>query len=271
MSRPQQDVIDLTEDTSPVHPQRRPSPDVASSPISRRATRPLRFPRDIIDLEDQEDAIDTGGVREASPDIEFLSSRSLPPTARPRSRSLGLAGRTHVRRPPQPGQATEDPVSSHPRPLSGVWADLTNQVRRAHQSLNHPTRGPQRPSTRPDQGMAGQETRISLRHTHEELELDRIFMGAGRDMILPGNLDFSIQGFPMGDVQQPQPPPPTYDAPLSPRPGFTRSPREVDYLVCPNCDEELGMGKDDCKKQVWVVKSCGHVCCTVHDLSGSTL
>ena len=88
-------------------------------------------------------------------------------------------------------------------------------------------------------------------------------------MILPGELDFSTQGFLMGDVPRPPPPPPpppTYDAPSPPRPGFTRSPAEDDVVVCPNCEEELGIGEDESKRQVWVIKSCGHVCAIIFSL-----
>jgi ribosomal protein L37AE/L43A len=30
-------------------------------------------------------------------------------------------------------------------------------------------------------------------------------------------------------------------------------------VVCPNCGDELAVGKDEMKQQIWVVKSCGHV------------
>jgi hypothetical protein len=30
-------------------------------------------------------------------------------------------------------------------------------------------------------------------------------------------------------------------------------------VVCPNCGDELAVGKDEIKQQIWVVKSCGHV------------
>lgn len=59
--------------------------------------------------------------------------------------------------------------------------------------------------------------------------------------------------------ERPPPPPPTYDPPPKPRSGYSRSPKEDDVLICPNCEDELGVGKDDIKKQVWVAKKCGHV------------
>lgn len=56
-------------------------------------------------------------------------------------------------------------------------------------------------------------------------------------------------------------PPPTYEAPVEAPEGFTRSPDEEDVLVCPHCGDELCMGEDEVKRQVWIVKGCGHVYC----------
>lgn len=96
---------------------------------------------------------------------------------------------------------------------------------------------------------------------------DPMFMNANPDINLPPDeLNFWTQGFAMGPGAQAagnartRPPPPTYDPPSPPRAGYTRDPREQDILVCPNCEEELGVGKDEIKKQVWVIKKCGHVC-----------
>lgn len=77
----------------------------------------------------------------------------------------------------------------------------------------------------------------------------------------PPALDFELVGFEIGlpGVRDPDPPPPTYDAPPQAPEGFTRSPQEEDVLVCPNCDDELCSGDDEVKKQVWLVKACGHV------------
>lgn len=91
-----------------------------------------------------------------------------------------------------------------------------------------------------------------------------MFMNAEPNLELPGHLDFYTQGFhmgPMGHIGNlvRQPAPPTYDPPSPPRPGFTRAPKEDDILVCPNCEGELGVGNSEIKKQVWVIKRCGHV------------
>lgn len=95
---------------------------------------------------------------------------------------------------------------------------------------------------------------------HELLHDDgTMFTNAEPQIDLPGNLDFMRQGFPMGDVPRAQSYPPTYQAPPPPRPGYTRSPNEDIAAICANCDEELGVGGDDLKKQVWASRKCGHV------------
>lgn len=106
-------------------------------------------------------------------------------------------------------------------------------------------------------------------------------------------LNYAQQGFnylggaavspPPGVV--PPPPPPLSYGELPPCPeGFTRSPRETDYLVCPRCQRELctseqesddpassgsakGKGKktkrvekaEDGREELWVVRACEHV------------
>jgi hypothetical protein len=73
-------------------------------------------------------------------------------------------------------------------------------------------------------------------------------------------MDFGEVAFEIGPrVRVPEPPPPTYDAPEKAPEGFTRSPDEEGALVCPNCGDELCVGGDEVKRQVWIVKACGHV------------
>ena len=53
---------------------------------------------------------------------------------------------------------------------------------------------------------------------------------------------------------------PPYKAPSAPPEGFTRKLEEETFVVCPNCGQELGRRDyNDLKRQVWVVKACGHV------------
>ena len=250
MSAPQSNVIDLTQDLSPVEQRDYVDLDPASRFLSSRATRPPRFQRDIIDLEELDDTLGTAAVRPVSPEIEFVSSRPLPSTVRNRSRSLGLGeGNVTTLQNSRPAEANRNAPT-------GPWQDLRNQVSRVQQSLRHPTRvNPLNALIRRDL-----PSQTPPRNQFSDVDFDTIFIDAGQNMILPGDLDFSAQGFLMGDGARPAPAPPTYDAPSAPRQGFTRSPREEDTLVCPNCEEELGIGEDETKRQVWVIKSCGHVC-----------
>ena len=257
MSTTEQNFIDLTQDSSPVEHRDYVNLDPASRFSSSRATRPPRFARDIIDLEELEDTSSTAAVREGSPDIEFVSSRPLLPRIRNRSQSLGL-GRRNADTP-----QNLRPPEVNRNPPAGPWQDLRNQVSRAQQSLRHPAR------MHPLNALLRRDlpAQTPPRNQFQDVDFDTIFINAGQPMVLPGDLDFSAQGFTMGDVPRPPPPPPTYDPPSIPRPGFTRSPREEDTLVCPNCEEELGIGEDESKRQVWVIKSCGHVCPVTFNIS----
>ena len=252
MSGPPQNVIDLTEDSSPVQDRN----NLVSGPVlistSPRATRPPHFPRNIIDLEESEDGSSMIAVRDDSPEIEFVSSRPLPSTVQNRSQS---SGHHRGRRNPESIYRTRPQQSHHDRPTP-VWLDLGRQVARVQQSLRNP------PGLHPLNALLHRDDSAQTPpHSHfSDVDIDTIFVNTGNNMVLPGDLDFSTQGFTMGDVPRPPPPPPTYDAPCAPREGFTRSPREDDVLICPNCEEELGTGDDESKRQVWVIKSCGHVC-----------
>ena len=76
-------------------------------------------------------------------------------------------------------------------------------------------------------------------------------------------MDFGMAAFDLG-YHGAEPPTPEREPSvvpiLEPPPeGFTRSPAEEDVLICPACDAELSVGDDDVKRQVWLVKKCGHV------------
>jgi hypothetical protein len=72
-------------------------------------------------------------------------------------------------------------------------------------------------------------------------------------------LDFETVAFDMGLQREETASPVSYEAPSAPPNGFTRSAEEADVLVCPNCGDELCSGEAELKKQVWIVKGCGHV------------
>lgn len=80
-----------------------------------------------------------------------------------------------------------------------------------------------------------------------------------------GMMDYEEVAFDMG-LGGNRPASPEYKAPGDAKEGFTRSPREDEEVVCPNCGDELAVGDGDLKQQVWVVKSCGHVSCMTFSL-----
>ena len=90
--------------------------------------------------------------------------------------------------------------------------------------------------------------------------LDEELLAFGGMFEVP-HLDFDAVAFNYENPSraQQQPRLPTYEAPSPPQAGFTRSPKEDDVVVCPCCEDELGVGENEIKRQVWVVKACGHV------------
>jgi hypothetical protein len=81
------------------------------------------------------------------------------------------------------------------------------------------------------------------------------------DFPLP-NMDYTVPGFQFG-MEDPDrtesTSPAAYSAPVAAPAGFTRSPQDDDTLICPKCHDVLCEGDSDLKKQVWAVRSCGHV------------
>ena len=75
------------------------------------------------------------------------------------------------------------------------------------------------------------------------------------------NMNYSATGFQIGGlfVEDEAPRAPAYQAPPDPNDGFTRSPAKTEEVVCPACGDPLAHGASDEKRQVWVVKACGHV------------
>ncbi|KAI4189892.1 MAG: hypothetical protein L6R41_001151 [Letrouitia leprolyta] len=243
-------VIDLTDDNSPseiqsrVHRNERPSVFSripSTSDTHRRIT-------DFIDLDEENTGTSSNNISQ-SPDLELLEVRSL--------RSQPASDAEQIRRPearhhrPNLRPPSSSHASHHPFAVGAVdgWGALRQHAQgRERQRQFHQ--------------QTARHFHQLLHSNHPHSTADVLLRHEGRDIILPGELDFVTQGFRMGEdsgPRQAQPPLPTYDAPSPPRSGFTRSPKEEDILVCPNCEDELGLGKDDVKRQVWVIKACGHV------------
>lgn len=231
----QQAVIDLTEE--------------AEETVSRyqpQGTRPAPPPppqsANIIDL-----SVDTPAQRrnlrtDPSPDVEVLWSRPLPHDQQARANPVGQARRgadqhNRHRTRADGGHSRRD---SPPQILSLA------AVRNPHMNA-----------------AAG------ARHVHHLImpRDQRVqFQGALAGMFALPDLNYDQPAFDLGFVDAMPHPSPTYKAPSPPREGFTRSPKEDDVLVCPNCGDELCAGGTDLKRQVWVVKACGHVSIHVADI-----
>lgn len=233
MSQPRRDIIDLTEETSS------PAPEPHTIPLAitntRGANRPPRFDREIISVDDQDDNTTRG--REESPEIQFL--RSEPLRGGGQSRSSSASRRVQGRPGHTPGPRLP--------PVRLAVAPGQNENHGWARALNLPFSG---------------HLNAGFHRGHDRLIHWEDF-DAGMFQA-PGDLDFFAPAFnyenPSHPQAQPQPRLPTYDPPSPAKPGFTRSPDEEDTLVCPHCDDELGTGDSDVKRQVWVVKACGHVC-----------
>lgn len=249
-------VIDLTgDDAGPSTASARP---LARGPGTTRAQRPPRFSREIIDID--QDSHPNSGPSEPAPDpeVQFISSRPINP---PRQPSLQRADRFDddieslfaddiaTIRIHELDVARNRARNLHPtRNVAHPWAENLNArdrnlVRELERQFLQ-TRRPREPMP-PPRGQRRNRpatARISVGfHVPVELNFERIgfdLMGAG-----------------------PPPPPPTYDAPATAPDGFTRSPAEDDVLVCPNCGDELCVGESDLKRQVWILRGCGHVYC----------
>lgn len=272
LSGDDEDVIDLTADDSGYGASqdgnsrgRRNANEEANAQQSNQSGRtnsgPRRLPRGmdiIIDLDngDEEWRLATPPPAEpGSPEIEFISSRALDPPRRAHQLGLGRSNSDEdevefVRANPLPEAEIQrrrdqevDRTIDLIGDMRGRFTHLRAQVARFNAQINRTAtdfrRGPAVPPRAPR----------ARGHVHV-------------GFAAPGLLDFDMVAFDMGiePARAPPPAPATYEAPSQAPEGFTRSPEEEGNLVCPNCEEELCVGDDEIKKQVWIVKTCGHVC-----------
>jgi hypothetical protein len=237
-------VIDLTSDDAG------PSP---SAPNFRPQHVPLqrlpRFQRNIIDISEE---VPRPNAPPESPEIQFISARRLddrpPHDHRDNDVEYVRGGDNEVefvRSIPLPEQRrAQDVGAGHHRfehIMAGMFEDILRDDHnslaylqaRLHRSVNNlPPVVPPRRARR-------------AHHVHVGLAMPL--------------MDYEIPGFDMGIEEPREPPPPTYKGPSPAPDGFTRSPNEEDPLICPNCEDELCVGESDLKKQVWIIKGCGHV------------
>ncbi|KAJ4362580.1 hypothetical protein N0V83_010674 [Neocucurbitaria cava] len=191
----------------------------------------------------------------ASPEIEYISSRRIDQPRRPpmfgRSNSDGDEVE-FVRENALPQEEVRrrrnqeiDNVMDLLGTMNGRFTHLRAQVDRFNAQVNRTADRFRRGPIPPPRG-------APRAHAH-------VRIGA----FMAPALDFEMVGFDIGmpGVRAQEPPPPTYEAPERAPEGFTRSPEEADVLVCPNCGDELCVGEDEVKRQVWIAKGCGHVYC----------
>ena len=249
-AHPPNEVIDLTaepdtppDEDPPRRYTRRPSP-------AAHSRRPPRFGReimDVIDLEAEDSDVPPRppAVRlSESPEIQFVASRPRSPEL-DQQRGAGNTLRVLDRQLPAPAGNTGVRTQVH-------GAHLANMFHRAGQT----------------EGVALIRREFNRRRP---ILLDPVlrFLGGapieeGQGMPLPSvpdMMDYEATGFTFGREER-SPSPTIFKAPSPVPEGFTRSPREEDVLVCPNCDHELGTG-DGLKKQVFIAKKCGHVSGTI--------
>jgi len=275
MSQPTPAVIDLTEEPdSPPQPQSRLSSTTRRT-ASRRATRLPRFSRDVIDLEDDSEPYEADDETQTafdlamgdmedltnepdSPEVEILFSQRA---SRAPSRAQGVGWHASLPRPQASGRSST--WSQAPSNM-GMLDTIRSLFRmnegegrvRASEQRQRPGMSPapvriRRPSPHPlSAGLRMQQMMIN-----EGLPIDDI----SENFRIPEMLDFETAAFHVHrDVTAP-PPLPLYNVPTPPRAGYTRSAGESDVIICPNCNSELGIGDDETKRSVWVIKKCGHV------------
>lgn len=289
--RQDNNVIDLTADDSGygashdgqiAHQAREPrrererQREQQESHSHRNRRHAPRLPRGmdiIIDLDngDEEWNVDAPapGQAPSSPEIEFISSRTIPggrrphsslsplPNGLPRDNSDGdeeveflraNALPEHEQRRRQANEQMDNVLDLFT--LNGRFTHLRAQIERFHDQVNR---------TRTQFG--NQQEPVAPSRSASRGRAPHIRVGVGAFMAPV--MDFEMVGFeigPRGGREAPAPSPPTYTAPPKAPEGFTRSPEEDGgALVCPNCEDELCVGGDETKRQVWIVKGCGHV------------
>jgi hypothetical protein len=225
-----QDVIDLTTDAE--------TPNWHSYTQSRPPTEARRQP-EVIDLvsDGSNDSTDAHEM-DNSPEVEFVSSRPLSGRLRPTHPNIMASGSDMMRHFLNTITPSND--SNQPRAPPGLAMALFSRGDR------HSTRTLFRDILQDDDGG------------------DPLFQHA--NFRRPDLLRYDAVGFewnPHAETVRAEPmappPPPQYSAPAPAPEGFTRTPNENDIVICPNCDSELGQGDDETKRQIWVIRSCGHV------------
>jgi len=230
------EIVDLThsDDAEPA-----PAANSTHTSPFGQARRGPRFDRDIIDLSAESppepsshSQIDPNINR--SPEVEFVSARRLPtPPPRPPSVSFTVMDLTED---DSDGNEIEfvgetfviQDNESGPPSMSGIIQAAFGVVRQA--------------------ALQG--------HLHRQP--GTLESAHGTSWFATPRFNVTRVNFNFGPDMS-ESPGPTYRAPPPAPDGFTRSGQEGDILVCPNCERELCSGDTEVKRQVWIIKGCGHV------------
>ena len=266
-----QPVIDLTiEEMEAERPLQDASARTAgtntdtNSIPSSRATRLPRFTRQIIDISDdevmpqQQQHLSEEERQQQDipnfPDVQFVSSRRLSRQRSPRRRS----GRQNLE-----GDELEILHDISSAPLSSMNRDRRRESRDRYgprglavfiqhhlhgNSMGRLAASDNNGRNGGDGGRGGSGNTGRRYVGSDPLMRDRIPL----NFTLP-DLDFTMVPFPLSTSDN------DYQAPPPAPEGFTMTPAEEEVLTCPNCEDELCTGDKPQKRQVWVLKTCGHV------------
>jgi hypothetical protein len=201
-----------------------------------------------------------------SSEVEFISSRPIPPNAET----------AHVNNGPQaPASSAFQPFAqsfSHLRDLLAAGTSFMNSTGRYGQVRAGTSRANQDRDRLLEEEQVQWIARAVGNHhrgqTRPHRFPDLITHAPPTEENFDIGLDYVQQAFPLGGIiegvagsstpdRRPSPP---YKAPPAAAEGFTRKVEEDDVVVCVNCGDELGAGDGEVKRQVWVTKTCGHVC-----------
>jgi hypothetical protein len=267
MADPAPDVIDLTTDDEDSDFAVRTRGPLRLPSLHAPQTGPRRLP---VMRTEEVITVDLGGSetdrgpprRRSSPEIEIVSARTVPRSERP----------TTVARDDNGQQARRGAGVAR---MGNLWNFLRGNP--TDEALDTFTQERRRQNVQTDRqrreefvnvirdAAADRGRRRALPYgLHQEWVLH-----AGRidpmdedfelsdDIPMPAMMDFVATGFAIGPNARNASPP--YIEPSPPTEGFIKSTEEDDIVICPNCSDELGVGLDTLKRQVWVAKACGHV------------
>lgn len=265
----EQPLIDLTLDEDDEEDERHdpPSPSmpptefslgmtdlISDSSHSRAGSRapPLDHPpaaAEVIDISSDEENNDEDEGDNS--DVEIVGQRSIPRRpVLPEPRDIDRRLRT----PPELRRSNAQTFTDHIRPVAN-FLRLRNGGIPTHFA----------PFSIGGMGLMDQVGRIMQRGfppaaIPEPLDLATYDGSDGRDDYDDIVIDYAATGFVMEDPGADDHPADDYKPPAAAKQGFTRDIEEnVDVLVCVGCEDELAVGEDEIKQQVWVSKKCGHV------------